>query len=108
MASCLADVRTRTHVEEVAADAINDNNRLLERGCRALGLSSKRFALNMRDCLGCGFCAEGCAYDRKQGTLVTYGRTPSREACVDPPLRIDRLDFERRAGGSRQSAPTRG
>src|ERR1700688_1380017 len=26
----------------------------------------------MRDCIGCGYCGQGCAYDRKQGTMVTY------------------------------------
>ena len=81
---------------------INDNNHVLERGCRALGFSSKRFALNMRDCLGCGYCAEGCAYDRKQGTLITYvpdaidaGRP------TDSPLR----DRAARFGAARRRGP---
>jgi choline dehydrogenase-like flavoprotein len=45
---------------------------VLERGCKALGISSTRFPLNMRGCIGCGYCTEGCAYDRKQSTLITY------------------------------------
>jgi choline dehydrogenase-like flavoprotein len=99
MASCLADVRARIHVEEVPDEAVNDNNRLLERGCRALGLSSKRFSLNMRDCLGCGFCAEGCAYDRKQGTLVTYVPDAVRRGVrLIHHCDMQRLDFERRGG----------
>ena len=99
MASCLAEVRARLHVEEVSDAAVNDNNRLLERGCRALGLSSKRFALNMRDCLGCGFCTEGCAYDRKQGTLVTYVPDAiGRGVRLIHHCDVQRLDFERRAG----------
>ncbi|HMC78903.1 MAG TPA: GMC family oxidoreductase [Vicinamibacterales bacterium] len=72
MAACLADVRGRIGVARAPDAAVNGNNRVLERGCRALGFSASRFELNMRDCLGCGFCAEGCAYDRKQGSLVTY------------------------------------
>jgi choline dehydrogenase-like flavoprotein len=72
MAACLAEVRARIGVAAPPDSAVNGNNRVLERGCRALGFSAKHFELNMRDCLGCGFCAEGCAYDRKQGTLVTY------------------------------------
>ncbi|HXD17537.1 MAG TPA: GMC family oxidoreductase [Vicinamibacterales bacterium] len=100
MASCLAEVRARLHVEEVSDAAVNDNNRLLERGCRALGLSSKRFSLNMRDCLGCGFCTEGCAYDRKQGTLVTYVPDAiGRGVRLIHHCDVQRLDFERRAGG---------
>jgi choline dehydrogenase-like flavoprotein len=99
MASCLADVRTRVNVEEVADEKVNDNNRLLERGCRALGLSSKRFALNMRDCIGCGFCTEGCAYDRKQGTLITYVPDAiGRGVRLIHHCEIQQLDFERRAG----------
>ena len=72
MAACLADVRARIGVAAPPDSAVNGNNRVLERGCAALDISTRRFELNMRDCLGCGFCAEGCAYDRKQGTLVTY------------------------------------
>jgi choline dehydrogenase-like flavoprotein len=72
---------------------------VLERGCRALGLSSKRFSLNMRDCLGCGFCAEGCAYDRKQGTLVTYVPDAVRRGVrLIHHCDMHRLDFERRGG----------
>ena len=72
MQSALADVRARLHVERPPDSAVNDNNRVLERGCRALGISTRRFELNMRDCIGCGYCSEGCAYDRKQSTLITY------------------------------------
>jgi choline dehydrogenase-like flavoprotein len=97
MASALADVRARINVEEVADEAVNDNNRLLERGCRTLGLSSKRFALNMRGCIGCGFCGEGCAYDRKQGTLVTYvPDAVGRGVRLIHHCEIDRLEFVRR------------
>ena len=72
MRSSLAEVRARLHVEQPPESAVNDNNRVLERGCRALGFNSRRFELNMRDCIGCGYCSEGCAYDRKQSTLITY------------------------------------
>ena len=99
MASCLADVRTRINVTDVVDEAVNDNNRVLERGCRALGFSSKRFALNMRDCLGCGFCAEGCAYDRKQSTLITYVPDAIRQGVrLIHHCEIERLDLERRGG----------
>ena len=99
MASCLADVRARLNVEQVPDAAVNDNNRVLERGCRALGLSSKRFSLNMRECVGCGFCAEGCAYDRKQGTLVTYVPDAVRRGVrLIHHCEMQRLDFERRGG----------
>ena len=66
------DVRRRVNVHRASDDEVNDNNRILERGCRALGITTKRFELNMHDCLRCGFCGQGCAYDRKMGTMITY------------------------------------
>jgi choline dehydrogenase-like flavoprotein len=70
--SALAEVRTRINVQRAVDDEVNDNNRALERGCAALGIPSQRFELNMRGCVRSGFCAEGCTYGAKQGTLVTY------------------------------------
>ena len=99
MASCLADVKTRINVHTPEEDEINGNNRALERGLAAMGFSSKRFPLNMRGCTGCGFCAEGCAYDRKQSTLVTY--VPDAVASgvrLIHHCEVERLVFERRAG----------
>ncbi len=100
MSACLAEVRARTGVAAPPESAINDNNRVLERGCRAHGISTKRFELNMRDCLGCGFCAEGCAYDRKQGTLITYvPDAVSHGVRLIHHCDIHRLTFARRPGG---------
>ena len=70
--SCLHDIRQRLNVHRPSEDEINDNNRLFEKGCQKSGISTRRFELNMRDCLGCGYCGQGCAYDRKQGTMITY------------------------------------
>jgi choline dehydrogenase-like flavoprotein len=100
MPACLAEVRARTGVAIPPDRAVNDNNRVLERGCRALGLRSSRFALNQRDCQVCGFCAEGCAYDRKQGTLITYvPDAVARGVRLIHHFAIDRLILERRPGG---------
>jgi choline dehydrogenase-like flavoprotein len=70
--NCAAEVRRRINVRRVAEEHVNDNNRAFEAGCQRLGLSTNRFELNMRDCIGCGYCGQGCAYDRKQGTMITY------------------------------------
>jgi len=72
LSHCVAEVRRRINVQRVAQEHVNDNNRIFELGCRRLGVSTKRFELNMRDCIGCGYCGQGCAYDRKQGTMITY------------------------------------
>jgi choline dehydrogenase-like flavoprotein len=99
MASSLVEVRARLHVERPPDSAVNDNNRVLERGCRALGISTRRFELNMRDCIGCGYCGEGCAYDRKQSTLITYVPDAlARGVRLIHHCDIDGLMFERRHG----------
>lgn len=72
MRSCLREIRQRINVMMPLDEQVNDNNRLFAEGCASRGITTKRFQLNMRDCIGCGFCAAGCAYDRKQGTMITY------------------------------------
>jgi choline dehydrogenase-like flavoprotein len=72
MPSCLAEVRARLHVHPAEDREVNVNNALFAKGCSALGLTTRRFELNMRGCIGCGFCSAGCAYDAKQSALVTY------------------------------------
>lgn len=99
MRASLADVRMRVNVGVPPDTAVNENNRVLERGCAALGITSRRFELNMRDCLGCGYCSEGCAYDRKQGTLVTYVPDAlARGVQLIHHCEIEGLEFGRRHG----------
>jgi choline dehydrogenase-like flavoprotein len=62
--------RLSVHVNEPFE--INSNSRILEDGCKKLGISSKPLSRNIRDCALTGFCLAGCASDRKQSMLVTY------------------------------------
>jgi choline dehydrogenase-like flavoprotein len=71
-ANALRDVRRRVNVHIARDRDLNDNNRLFARGLLELGIRPKRFELNMRNCIGCGYCGQGCAYDAKQSTMVTY------------------------------------
>ena len=99
MANCLEEVRQRTNVHPIADADINENNRLFEDGCRALGITTRRFELNMRGCIGCGFCAEGCAYDHKLGTLVTYvPDAVSRGVTLIHHCDMDEITVARRGG----------
>ncbi len=52
--------------------ARNGANAALERGSKALGLSSATIARNVRGCGDCGHCTLGCRRGAKQSTLRTY------------------------------------
>ena len=73
MASALRDVRRAPNVS-LPTRPPNDNNRLFKAGAERRGVAVKPFELNMRECVGCGFCGSGCAYDAKLGTMITYVR----------------------------------
>ncbi|MBI2871257.1 MAG: GMC family oxidoreductase [Candidatus Omnitrophica bacterium] len=57
---------------EIQAEEVSRNDQLFYRGAAKLGLQPKRFSHNRKDCIGCGFCYCGCAYDRKQNMALTY------------------------------------
>lgn len=97
--SCLREVRRRINVHVPADDAVNDNNRLFRTGCERLGISTRPFELNMRGCVECGFCAQGCAYDAKQGTMVTYLADARRRGVrLVHHFDVERLEFGKRNG----------
>ncbi len=99
MAAALAEVRERLNVRASTDDEINDNNRLLQRGCAALGIPTRHFELNLRNCVRSGFCGEGCAYDAKQGTLLTYvPDAVARGVQLVHHCDVDRLIFGKRNG----------
>ncbi|GJG86498.1 hypothetical protein tb265_16790 [Gemmatimonadetes bacterium T265] len=60
------------HARRMPDDAHSANNRLLLDGAAALGWRVRALDLNARGCVRAGFCGQGCRYDAKQGTLVTY------------------------------------
>jgi choline dehydrogenase-like flavoprotein len=97
--SALHEVRTRINVHRAGDDDVNDNNRVLERGCAALSLASTRFELNMKDCVRAGFCAEGCSYDAKLGTMITYmADALARGVQLVHHCDVEHLVFEKRKG----------
>jgi choline dehydrogenase-like flavoprotein len=51
--------------------APNENNQVLGRGCRALGIPYGHIRRNVRGCWNLGYCGMGCATNAKQSMLVT-------------------------------------
>ena len=46
MSNALKDIRKRINIHETPDDMVNDNNRLFSKGCKAEGVSFKKFELN--------------------------------------------------------------
>jgi len=65
--------RSRVYAEQnnvhlLAADLLNDNNRLFVQGCAEAGYHAEQFPLNVRGCKGSSLCNLGCPNAAKQGT----------------------------------------
>jgi choline dehydrogenase-like flavoprotein len=71
-ATCVEELKRRLNIHLSTDNEVNDNNRIFEQACAASGISSRRWERNVRGCIGCGYCNEGCAYDAKQSTDQTY------------------------------------
>jgi choline dehydrogenase-like flavoprotein len=89
-------VEERIGVKEMGPADLNANNRVLLRGADRLGFRGHFPRHNRTDCLGCGYCAIGCAYDRKGDALTTYIAAASKAgARVVPDAHVDRVRHER-------------
>jgi choline dehydrogenase-like flavoprotein len=73
----------------------NENNRLVRRGCEALGIEADAVPTARVDCIGCGWTQYGCAYNRKTSQLITtIPRVSRRGGRVYSDARADRLILE--------------
>lgn len=84
--------------------APNRNNAALGRGCEALGYKWSYVPRNARGCeQRCGACGYGCAYGRKQSTMLTFLQDASDHgARTIPACTVERVLIERgRAVGVR-------
>lgn len=100
----LSHERLFPHIERVektirvavaTPDQLNANNRMLLRGSERLGYRGRFVRHNRTDCLGCGYCALGCAYDRKNDMLTTYLADASRLGVrILPEARASRVIVE--------------
>jgi choline dehydrogenase-like flavoprotein len=95
MPSALAEVKQRINVHVAPDEQINENNRYFEAACLRYGANPKRFPLNIRNCIGAGFCTEGCSYDAKMSTAVTYlADAVSRGVQLIHHFSVDQLEID--------------
>ena len=88
----------------VPAKEHNENNRVIARGCDALGWSWQAHPRNAQHCdVECGFCTFGCAENRKQGGVGAWLRDAAHaHAHVLPNAPVQQILIERgRATGVR-------
>lgn len=83
LAPFFAEIERDLHVHTAERHEFNKMNLLVERGAQALGWHGALVPQARRNCIGSGYCMQGCAYDAKQSMLVTYvPRALARGAVV--------------------------
>lgn len=95
MADSFARVERRLKVKPILEHEVNELNRLVRKGCEALGYSGFVTNHNRENCVLSGYCILGCAYDAKQSMLVTY--VPSADAAgarIHANARAERIELE--------------
>jgi choline dehydrogenase-like flavoprotein len=91
-------VERRIGVKEMGPEQANANNRVLMRGAERLGFRGRFMRHNRTECLGCGYCVIGCAYDRKGDALTTHLAAASKAgARIVPDAHVDAVRHERGA-----------
>jgi choline dehydrogenase-like flavoprotein len=84
LAPSFARVREIMHVVRAPESLVNDNNRLVRRGMDALGWGEHGEVIEQarHGCVGSGYCQQGCAYNAKMSTLITYVPMASRAGAT--------------------------
>jgi len=65
-------IEQRMHIHEVPDSDHNQQNRIILDGAAELGIHADSCKNNSKNCIGCGKCGLGCAYDAKQDMRLTY------------------------------------
>jgi choline dehydrogenase-like flavoprotein len=85
-------VEAAAGVHPLTAADLDKNAQQLKTGADRLGFRNHLPAHNRIECLGCGYCALGCAYDRKADALTVHLPAASRRgAIIVPDCRVERL-----------------
>lgn len=67
-----AELRQQLEVHPVPDTHHNPNNQLLKIACLRAGLEFQALDRNMKFCMRCGFCAQGCRYGLKNDSAQTF------------------------------------
>ena len=60
------------HVHPATDERLNRMNQLFDKGARAVGIHVERVMQARKNCIGSGYCMQGCSYNAKQSQLVTH------------------------------------
>lgn len=81
------------NVHRLEERILNRNNKVLLETANRLGYKAGVFNSNRKGCIGSGYCFQGCAYDAKQGTNLTYLPMASElGARIYTDMRVDRIE----------------
>lgn len=81
----LRKVEKRIGAKRMLPEQVNGNGAKLQQGSEKLGYRGYLPLHNRTDCLGCGYCALGCTYDRKGDMSLTYVPAASRAGALIVP-----------------------
>lgn len=80
-------------IQDTSAADVNANNARARDGAAALGLRGRLPRHSRAGCVGCGFCALGCAYDRKNDALTVLLPAAERAgATIVPQCRAEAIE----------------
>lgn len=93
MAPWFARMEERLSISPWPVDP-NENNDVLRRGCKALGIPAAGIQRNVRGCWNLGYCGVGCPTNAKQSMLVTtIPAALDKGATLLHHVRVDTLGF---------------
>lgn len=86
-------IRKQLEVQSPPDYLINRNNSVILETANKLGYKAGVFDTNRKNCIGSGYCMQGCAYDAKRGTHLNYLPQASElGADIYTDIRVDRLE----------------
>lgn len=93
LAPSYARIRKQIDAAKIEENLINNNNNLIIDAAKKQNLKAGIFDTNRKDCIGSGYCMQGCAYDAKRGTNLSYLPQASElGADIYTDIRVDRIE----------------